>query len=163
MKTLFLLRHAKSGWKDSDLRDFDRPLTDRGKKAAGTIGRYMRKHDLRPELVVSSPAERARATVALVIEAARLPQDVRFDERIYEAHTGRLLEVVSQLDEQVQSAMLVGHNPGFEELAEHLTGQVVQMPTATLVQVDLDVEKWKQVRAGAGRLKRVIKPKELAE
>jgi phosphohistidine phosphatase len=98
-----------------------------------------------------------------VIEAARLPQDVRFDERIYDAHTGRLLEVVSQLDDQAQSAMLVGHNPGFEELAEHLTGQVVQMPTATLVQVDLDVEKWKQVRAGAGRLKRVIKPKELAE
>jgi phosphohistidine phosphatase len=163
MKTLFLLRHAKSGWKDSDLRDFDRPLTDRGKKAAGVIGRYMHKQHLRPDLIVSSPAERARATVELVVEAARLPTDVRFDERIYEANTGNLLEVVSHLDEQAQSAMLVGHNPGFEELAESLTGEALQMPTAALVQVDLDVEKWKQVRAGAGRLKRVIKPKELSE
>jgi phosphohistidine phosphatase len=163
MKTLFLLRHAKSGWKDSDLRDFDRPLTTRGKRAAAVIGRYLRKHEITPDLVISSPAERARETVEIVLASSRLSVEPRYDERIYAAHPGRLLEVISQLDEQAESALLVGHNPGFEELVTHLTGNTLRMPTAALAQIGLDIDKWRQIRTGTGQLQRMTKPKELPD
>src|SRR3954454_18479974 len=130
MKILFLLRHAKSGWKDAGMRDFDRPLIARGKQAAGVMGRYMRQHNLRPQLIISSPAERAKETVELFIEGGRLTSELRFDERIYDAPAERLFEVVTQIDEQVNTCLLVGHNPGFEELVQHLTGQEETMPTA---------------------------------
>ncbi|HVS20274.1 MAG TPA: histidine phosphatase family protein, partial [Pyrinomonadaceae bacterium] len=85
MKTLVLLRHAKSSWKDGSVKDFDRPLNQRGLKTAPLVGRLMRKRKLKPDLVLSSPAERARQTARLVIEAARLNVELRHDERIYEA------------------------------------------------------------------------------
>src|SRR5215210_125891 len=116
MKTLLLLRHAKSSWSDPMLRDFDRPLNERGLKAAPLVGRFMRKRKIQPGLVLGSPAERARQTAALVAEAAQLTAAQRFDERIYEASAIRLLEIISQIEETVDEAMLVGHNPGLEEL-----------------------------------------------
>jgi phosphohistidine phosphatase len=163
MKTLYLLRHAKSDWKDAEMRDFDRPLAPRGRHAAALIGKYLRKQDIRPDLIVCSPAERARETIEIVLENTKLKSEVRFDERIYEAHTGRLLEIIAQLDESARSALMIGHNSGFEELGEHLTGQMNPMPTGALLEIDLDVEKWRQVREGCGRLRSYIKPKDLEE
>jgi phosphohistidine phosphatase len=161
MKTLLLLRHAKSSRKDNGLRDFDRPLNQRGLKTAPSIGRLMRKRKLQPDLVLSSPAERARQTTQLVIEAAGLETELRYDERIYEASVERLLEVVSQLDDETGIVMLVGHNPGLEELLEVLTGEAHNLPTAALACVELNIEKWNKVRAGGGRLEWLVKPKEL--
>jgi phosphohistidine phosphatase len=161
MKTLLLLRHAKSSWKDTEARDFDRPLNQRGLKAAPAIGRLIRKRKLQPDLVVSSPAERARQTTQLVIEAAGLKTELRYDERIYEASVARLLGVVSELDDEAGIVMLVGHNPGFEELLEVLTGEAHKMPTAALACLELNIEKWNKVRAGAGRLEWLVKAKEL--
>jgi phosphohistidine phosphatase len=161
MRTLLLLRHAKSSWKDSDLRDFDRPLNQRGLKAAPAIGRLIRKRKLQPDLVLSSPAERARQTTQLVIEAAGLKTELRYDERIYEASVARLMGIVSELDDEAGIVMLVGHNPGFEELLEVLTGEAHQMPTAALACLELNIEKWNKVRAGAGRLEWLGKPKKL--
>jgi phosphohistidine phosphatase len=163
MKTLLLLRHAKSGWKDAEMRDFDRPLTVRGRRASSVIGRYLRKRLLIPGLVISSPAERARETTAIVLKTARIPAELRYDERIYEAHVGRLLEVVSQADASVDTVLMVGHNPGFSDFAQYLTGDGVHMPTAALAQIALDVEDWRQVVAGCGELKKLIKPRELTE
>lgn len=161
MKTLLLLRHAKSSWKDSDLRDFDRPLNQRGLKAAPAIGRLIKKRKLQPDLVLSSPAERARQTTQLAIEAAGLKTELRYDERIYEASVARLMGVVSELDDEAGIVVLVGHNPGFEELLEVLTGEAHRMPTAALACLELNIEKWNKVRAGAGRLEWLVKPKEL--
>lgn len=163
MKTLLLLRHAKSGWKDAEIRDFDRPLTMRGRRASSIVGRYLRKHSINPGLVISSPAERARETITIVLKTARIPAEVRYDERIYEAHVGRLLEVVSQVDDSIDSVLMVGHNPGFSDFAEYLTGDGVHMPTAALAQIALDVEDWRQLQAGCGQLKKLIKPRKLAE
>ncbi|HYP54528.1 MAG TPA: histidine phosphatase family protein, partial [Pyrinomonadaceae bacterium] len=145
MKTLLLMRHAKSSWKDVTLRDFDRPLNKRGRRAAPLVAAFMRRKKLRPDLILSSPAERARETAALVIEHAGLSAELRYDERIYEADAARLLEVVAQADERAGELMLVGHNPGMEELIKALTGADELMPTAALARVELDVETWAKV------------------
>lgn len=161
MKTLLLLRHAKSGWKENGVRDFDRPLNQRGLKAAPAMGKLLRKRKLQPDLVLSSPAERARQTTQLVLESADLKTELRYDERIYEAGVARLLEIISQIDDEADVAMLVGHNPGFEDLQEALTGEAHDFPTAALACIELNIEKWNKVRAGAGRLEWLATPKEL--
>ncbi|HEX6183201.1 MAG TPA: histidine phosphatase family protein [Pyrinomonadaceae bacterium] len=162
MKALYLLRHAKSSWKEPGLQDFDRPLNNRGREAAPLVGQLIRKGKLRIDLLLSSPAVRARQTAALVKEAAGLSAELLYDERIYEADAERLLEVVRQAADSVDVLMLVGHNPGMEELLKLLTGEEEQMPTAALACVALDVEKWSKVREGAGRLEWLVRPKELS-
>ena len=161
MKTLLLLRHAKSSKDDPALRDFDRPLNDRGKDDAKLIGRFMRERSISPELLISSPAKRAQRTAELVMKAAGLTINVAFDERIYEADVHRLLVLVSQIEPAMNDVLLVGHNPGFEDLVEALTGRPARLPTASLAQIDLAVEEWNKVRAGAGKLKWLVTPKDL--
>jgi phosphohistidine phosphatase len=161
MKTLHLLRHAKSSWKNPDLADFDRPLNGRGREAAPLVGQLILKKKIRPDLILSSPAERARQTAALIIESAELAAELRFDERIYDADATRLLDVVSQIDEPFGVALLVGHNPGMEDLLETLTGEKQGMPTAALARIILDVEKWSKVRERVGRLEWLVRAKEL--
>lgn len=161
MKTLLLLRHAKSSWKDADALDFERPLNGRGKKAAPLVGRLLRERKIEPELILCSPAERARQTASLVVEAASLACAVRFDERIYEASAARLLEVVSQVEEEAQTLLLVGHNPGLEGLLALLTGETHAMPTAALACVALAEEKWGKLKEQGARLEWLTTPKEL--
>lgn len=155
------MRHAKSSWGDPSLADFERPLNERGRKAAPLVGRFMRRQRLRPDLVLSSPAARARQTAALVIESAGLDAPLRYDERIYEATAARLAEVVSQVEETVGELLLVGHNPGLGGLLELLTGESRHLPTAALARVVLDLEKWGRLREGAGRVELFVRPKEL--
>lgn len=163
MKRLLLLRHAKSSWDDPRLADFDRPLNERGLHAAPLMGRFIRRQKIRPDLVLSSPAERTRRTAALVLEAAQLETPTRYDERIYEATPAHLLEMVSQADEETTEILVVGHNPGMEGLLELLTGERRRMPTAALARISLDVEKWSKVREGAGRLELHVRPKDLED
>ncbi len=116
MKTLYLLRHAKSSWNDSSLRDFDRPLNDRGRADAPVIGKHLASEDLGDPLLICSPALRTRETAQLVLLNANLHVDPRFDERIYEASLRDLLQVVSETDDARETLILIGHNPGLEEL-----------------------------------------------
>lgn len=163
MKTLLLLRHAKSSWKVADQPDFERPLNGRGERTAPLMGRYLRRQKIEPALVLCSPAERARQTAALFAEAARLGGELRYDERIYEASALRLLEVVTQADEAAGTVLLVGHNPGLEELIQLLTGETRLMPTAALAKIDLAADKWGRVKEQTGRLDWIVKPKDLGE
>ena len=163
MKTLYLLRHAESSRQEPGLEDFDRPLNGRGREAAPLVGRFIQKRGLRVDQILSSPAARARQTAALVKESAGLRAGLLYDERIYEADAARLLEVVTQAAESADALMLVGHNPGMEELLALLTGETRGMPTAALACVALDVERWGQARASAGRLEWLVRPEELAE
>jgi len=163
MKTLYLLRHAKSSWDDPDLKDFDRPLNGRGLKAAPRMGSYIRKEKILPDIILSSPAFRAKQTTTLVCEAAGLTGvEIDFDERIYEASAQRLFEIVAGLKDGVDAAMMVGHNPGFEELLAALTGESKRMPTAALACIELNVKKWSDVSANSGKLKWLVKPKDLS-
>ena len=163
MKKLLLLRHAKSSWEDTSLPDFERPLNERGLRAAPLVGEFMRKQRLRPDMVLCSPAKRTRETIALVLETAGITTELRYDERIYEASVMRLLEIVSQIDDDKMEVMLVGHNPGMENLLERLTGETERMPTAALALITLNAEKWSEAEAQGGRLERLVKAKELAK
>jgi phosphohistidine phosphatase len=161
MKTLYLLRHAKSSWDNSNLDDFDRPLNDRGLKTAPLMGEMMREKNLLPELIVSSPAKRVRQTAELTKESAQIEREIEFDERIYAASTSELLKVASELNDESESIMLVGHNPGFENLVRVLTGKFETMPTAALAVIDLEIESWSGISPECGVLRELLRPKEL--
>ncbi len=162
MKKLLLLRHAKSSWDDPALRDFERPLNKRGTKDAPRIGKYIAKRKIKPDLVISSPAERARQTTALVAKAAKIKAEVRYDKRIYEASTEQLLGILGEIEDGVNEVLLVGHNYGIEDLLELLTGEVHHMPTAALALITLDTDNWESISRRTNRLEWLVKPKELA-
>lgn len=156
MKRLSLLRHAKTERDSSSGRDFDRVLTDRGRENAARIGAEIRDLDLQYGLVLTSPAARAVETV----ERAGLPS-AREDERIYDASAGELLAIVQGADDNIESLMMVGHNPGFERLASRLIGRNVEMPTGSLLELELPNESWRDVGRVSARPLRFLKPKEL--
>ncbi|HKR14142.1 MAG TPA: histidine phosphatase family protein [Pyrinomonadaceae bacterium] len=162
MKTLFLLRHAKSSGKDESLPDFERPLHRRGKRAAATLGQYIRANEILLELILSSPAVKARETAERVLKSAKLDTELRYDHRIYDASAARLTEVVSQIDNDRRVVMIVGHNPGVEELLSFLTGNSVEAPTASLAKLTSRATRWSTLaREGKATLEWLIKPREL--
>ena len=169
MKSLTLLRHAKSGWDDPVTRDFDRPLNPRGRRAARTMGAEMKARRLAFDLVVASPACRVAETLEEVAlgygEIAAL-----YDERLYLASAATLLDVVRNAPESAGRLLLVGHNPGMEELAlrlarrdgDRLRGEVeIKYPTGTVAEIELPIERWRDVREGTGRIVRFIRPRDL--
>ena len=160
MKTLFLMRHAKSSWNNTNLSDFERPLNERGLRAAPHIGKIMFERQLQPELIVSSPADRAKQTAQLIKETVPTAGEIQFDKRIYEASVPTLLQILSETDEQFESVMLVGHNPGFENLLMILTGELHPMPTAALAVIDLSINNWREINADCGTLRILIRPKD---
>jgi len=161
MKTLLLLRHAKSSWKDQGLADFERPLNDRGRKAAELVGHFIAKQNVTIDLVISSPAVRARQTIELVLRASRLSPELRFDQRVYEASPARLVEIISQIEDERKSVLLVGHNPGMEELLTLLVGVEMHMATASLAIVTLSSKKWDKILAEKGVLESFVRAREL--
>ncbi|MGI8732603.1 MAG: SixA phosphatase family protein [Pyrinomonadaceae bacterium] len=162
MKTLYLMRHAKSSWKDKELADFDRPLNRRGKAAAELMGTVIQQRRLRVDLVLSSPAVRARQTTEIVMRSAKLRPEVRLDQRIYEAGPLQLLEVISDIENSVNNALLVGHNPGLTELLGILTTRSEYMATATLARINLETTKWSKINPCVGTLAWLVKPKDLS-
>lgn len=161
MKTLFVMRHAKSSWDDAALSDFERPLNERGLQAAPLMGEVIKKNQFQPELIISSPAKRAAQTANLVKDAAWINGEIEFDERIYEASPARLLEVIGEQNGKSESILLVGHNPGLEGLIKALTGELQPMPTAALAVVDLNISNWNEINFSSGSLRTLIRPKEL--
>jgi phosphohistidine phosphatase len=160
MKTLYILRHAKSSWSQPDLADFDRPLNERGNEAAPFMGELMATRGYHPSIIISSPAARARRTADLVKASGGLEADLLFDDRIYEASPQSLRQVVSELDDRHSSAMLVGHNPGMEGFIRYLSGDVEAMPTAALAILTLNIDSWKSVNDSCGTLQAVHRPKD---
>jgi len=169
MKTLYLLRHAKSDWGDSSLKDFDRPLNERGWKAAKAMGHEMRERDMVPELVFVSPAVRTRETLARVEEGFGTKLETVEQRTIYLAETETLIELVRNAPGSTSRLMIVGHNPGMHELAVLLTngpGELRQeiahkFPTAALAEISFDVEDWQDIATGKGRLRNFVKPRDL--
>ena len=155
MKSLTLFRHAKTERDSTSGRDFDRRLIERGQQDSKRVGEEIRALGIEFDLVLSSPAARAAETAEL---AGLTP---RFDERIYDAATSELLSIVQAADDGIQRLAMVGHNPGFERLASKLIGQYVEMPTGSLIEIDMPVDRWAEVDEAHGRLVRFLKPKEL--
>ncbi len=160
MKRLYLMRHAKSSWDEPSLADFDRPLNQRGLAAAPFMGELLAGRGILVDLVLSSPARRARHTAELVRKSSGFLCPLRFDERIYEASPRALSAVASEFPESIDSAMMIGHNPGLEALIKHLTGEEEAMPTAAVASLTIDVEKWAKISSGSGKLEWLIRPKD---
>lgn len=164
MKRLYLLRHAKSSWDSPATRDFDRPLAPRGERDAPKIGKLLRSTGAALDRVVSSPALRARQTAELALHAAKFKGELVLDESIYGASALDLLDFVSRLVDGAESVLLIGHNPGFEELAGILCGSRMapsnlRFPTAALACFDVAATRWSEVGAGAATLQWLVVPK----
>ena len=161
MLTLYLLRHAKSSWDDASQQDFERPLASLGHKACVTIGEFIQEKGIDFDVVLVSSAARTRETIELVKERAKIRGEVRYDERIYEATLSQLLEIISQIDHDRESVLLVGHNPGIEELLSLLTGEQQRVTTANFAKIKLKAINWSENLANKGTLKWIIRPKEI--
>jgi phosphohistidine phosphatase len=170
MKTLTLLRHAKSTWDDPVERDFDRPLNGRGRRAAHRMGRFLRDEGFRFDHVVASPALRVQQTIAGIEDGYGRPLLPNYDRRIYMASASTLLDLVQSLDDKHDHVLLVGHNPGLEDLVLMLVPQTetglrdqveIKYPTATLAEMRFDTDHWADVDERAGTLARFMRPREL--
>jgi phosphohistidine phosphatase len=165
MKRLILVRHAKSSWKEVALPDVDRPLIKRGKRDAPRMGKHLARQGVRPDIILASPAKRARKTAQLL--AAQLADAggrILFDPALYEATAALLLERVRALDETWNAVMMVGHNPGLTEFANLLTGLGIDnLPTCGVVVADLELNSWREIDVGCGKLVLYLIPKELPD
>ncbi len=144
MKTLTILRHAKSSWKDSSLADHDRPLNKRGRRDAPVMGERIQQAGIRPSLILSSPAVRAWTTAKLVAKEISYPIEfLQRDERLYHAGVRRIIEVLAEQDVAFNSIIIVGHNPGFTDFANHLLpGLTHNIPTCGVVSMTIDADDW---------------------
>lgn len=158
------MRHAKSSWKDPNLSDHDRPLNKRGKRDAPRMGRLLHDRDLVPDLIVSSTAKRARKTAAKVAEACRYDEhhEVVYVPELYATHPAGYQKVLRDIPSDVQTVLLVGHNPEQEEFVEQITGAHERLPTAAIARIELSVDNWSELsETTKGELLRVWRPKEL--
>lgn len=163
MKTLMLLRHAKSSWKDTDIPDHDRPLNKRGKKTAPQMGRLLSKEGVLPDLILSSTAVRARETAQAVAKAAKCKGPIELLESLYLATAGKLLaEAQSRTPDSVGRLLLVGHNPGMEDLVAILSGKREAFPTAALAVFEVGIDRWGALELEVEtKLVEIYRPKEI--
>ena len=145
MKTLLIVRHAKSSWDHPDLSDHDRPLNQRGKMDAPLMGELLKDEDVVPDLMISSTAKRAKKTAELIAEAAGFDGKLLTTRTFYHADPDLYIEVLRSLPEDVNRVMIVGHNPGMEELIYDLTGESVRFTTANVAQIDLKIDDWAKI------------------
>lgn len=171
MKILGLFRHAKSDWGDPRARDFDRPLNERGRKGAEIMGRHIRDHGVQWNRVLSSPAIRCAETIELACHASGRPVKVMWDRRIYLASSVTLADVLREQDGDPAAIMMVGHNPGLEDLIFDLVPDdgtnplrdavEEKFPTACYAVLELDIERWADLKDRCGRLVHLTRPRDL--
>jgi phosphohistidine phosphatase len=168
MRRVYLLRHAKSSWKDRSLADRDRPLAGRGRRAAKAVTGHLEAERIRPDLVLCSPARRTRETLELVLAAFGDQVEVRLDETLYGASEAELLACLRALPHEVDSVIVIGHNPALEELALALASEGAELarmrekyPTAALATIDLPADDWSAIERGSGELVAYVRPRDL--
>lgn len=159
MKTLLLLRHAKSDWGSGFERDHERPLNPRGQRAAKSVGRFLDITEEVPAAVVTSSAVRARTTVELAAQAGAWSCPVTVTDALYEATPEAVLEVIRKHPDADESLLLAGHEPTWSRLVECFTGGRAKVVTATLVRIDFAVTHWRDVRFAGGTLVWLVSPK----
>jgi len=164
MKKLYLVRHAKSSWKQPALDDFERPLNRRGRSDAPRMGHWLKKKQICPDIFLSSPANRAAMTARIIAEIIGYPlSSISYVDRIYEASVSQLMDVISLIDEGAAHAFLVGHNPGLTFLANSLGDKPVSnISTCGIFALNLIIDEWKDVHKKCGKCIFYESPKELS-
>lgn len=168
MRTLYLLRHAKSSWDDPGLDDHARPLAARGERAAPLIAAYMHEHEIAPQVILCSSARRARETLGLLGDAVPIGCDVRIEDALYGASADDLIRRLRALPEDVVCAMVIGHNPAMQRLAwllaragNGLSALTRKYPTAALAVLEADVASWPELARGCAQLSDFVRPRDL--
>jgi len=154
MKTLYLVRHAKSSWKNPELNDLDRPLNARGKTDAPKMGKLLKKLGEQPDLIISSPAKRAARTASKIAREIGYPvKKIVKEDKLYMAGHEDFFGVISKVKKSVGKLMIVSHNFGLTIFANFITGSdLVNIPTAGIVRIDFDINKWKEIKDTTGKL-----------
>ena len=154
MKTLLLLRHAKSSWDDPSLSDFDRPLNDRGKRDAPRMAKRLKEKDILIDLMITSPAKRTYATCLKIAEALNFPKDkIKLAEKLYHASEDTMLDIIRKINDHHTTVMLFGHNPGLTDFVNSVTNNnILNVPTCGVAACDFPVTSWKEVGWGKGEL-----------
>jgi len=162
-KTLILVRHAKSSWKDTSLNDIQRPLNKRGKKDAPKMGKYMAEHNIQPEVIFSSPGLRALTTARLIsVRIGIKPSDIIVNKNIYTFNSEDLLNAIKSLKNKFDRVMIVGHNPAITELVNYLCGSKIDnVPTCGVAVLRFPVNSWKKVSKNKAKLESFDYPKKL--
>ena len=162
-RTLFLIRHAKSSWKEAGLDDMERPLNNRGKTDAPRMGKHLAKYKLKPEVFISSPAERAYKTAVKICRALNYKKsDIRIDERIYSTGAMGLFEVLRNIDDTFKTAAVVGHNPDITHLVNKLSNSEFEnVPTCAVAVIRFKADSWNRIQTGKGKLVDYFIPKNL--
>ncbi len=162
MKEIWLMRHAKSDWSHPELADFDRPLNKRGKRDAPRMGDWIRSYGELPELIISSPAERARATTEAVAQAIDAETSVQWWDELYPGEVETTVKRICRLPWDIERIMIVGHNPHLEALVSFLSadGQLrLWLPTASIAILASELENWKQISQSGFYLRALVTPK----
>ena len=161
MKTLYLVRHAKSSWKNADLGDMKRPLNARGKNDAPKMGKMLKKRKEFPELIISSPAKRAMDTAKKIAKELKYAsRKIKKNEMLYMADIEEYDNIIKKVKKSIKRLMLVSHNFGLTLFANYLTGRdLVNIPTAGIVRIDFNITKWKEIKNAKGELGFFIYPK----
>lgn len=171
MKKLTLLRHAKSSWDDPVARDFDRPLNDKGKRAAAIIGKFIKRNDLAFDQVLASPAVRVIETLENLEPASGRSFEPQWDRKIYLASSVTLMDVLRGANSDAEHILMVGHNPGLEDLifdlvpddgsSEARDAVEIKYPTAALAELVLDIDNWSDIKDSCATLDRFTRPRDL--
>ena len=161
MKTLFLMRHAKASPTLGNVSDAERPLLEEGRAAAERVGTFLKTESIPVDIAICSTAARAKETCEIVLRAAGIGYEVNCEQRIYDGGTVSLLEVISEAEDSQQTLLLVGHNPVLEDLVRELTGQIISLSPATLIEISLKLKDWGEVVGAKGHLNRVVRAKDL--
>ncbi|MDR3576709.1 MAG: histidine phosphatase family protein [Anaerolineaceae bacterium] len=160
MKTVLLMRHAKSSWKDHKLKDFDRPLAKRGKKDVPTMGQLLAEKELVPQMILSSPALRARLTAEIVAEKCGYKGEITYLDSFYLAEPAVYAGALCALPDEVERAMLIGHNPGIEGLLQIMSGVVESLPTSGIAYLVLPISHWAELEGAHAEICEMWHPRQ---
>ncbi len=162
MKSIYLIRHAKSSWKDASLRDFDRPLNKRGLRDAPFMANVLKEKGIVPNAIVSSPANRAYTTAGYFAKALQIEEaDIIKVEAIYEAYYSTVLSIIQQQSDAIDTLLVFGHNPAFTNLANLFTTNYIDnVPTCGIVEIAADIENWSDLNEETGKVVNFLYPKE---
>jgi phosphohistidine phosphatase len=152
MKKLYLIRHAKSSWKDTNLDDFERPLNKRGESNAPFMGKLLKEKKAKPDVILSSPALRAKATAEIIAKKVNHSKKIAYVEKLYEASVGDLLKALAEVGDEHDVAFLFGHNPGLNAFAESCVDFERNVPTCGVLEIEFDCDSWSQANAANARL-----------
>ena len=162
MKTVLLMRHAKSSWGNPSLRDHDRPLNKRGVRACRLMGTFLSEQGLVPDKIISSTATRAKETVTGLLETLSIEGEVFYTCNLYHADVDIMLEQLLPLPDEIEVVMLVGHNPGMDEFLDDICDEQDHMPTAAIAVIEFEIAHWHELTDRTpAELKNLWKPKEI--